>query len=607
MKILKPLSALVVLALVLSGCNLLMSPPQDPGLVVGTVYMHGVLEEQVQVNANGYWELHSSTTWLQVNPKSGFGDATVNLTVDPSGLAPAEHVAALTLSEFGETNRTSWIVFEFPTLRGSVTMGPLASNSSELLSVQPLTDGPGQLLVGIRSPESEGFSSASASGFKAMAAGLVETVPGAALQRTLPRARVAVVEANSMRQTAALLSRNPDVRYVEPNRPMWLLSNDTLNSQQWALATIRAEEAWPTGDGTGVRAAVIDAGFHPDHPDLIDNVVSTWDFISDSSEIINRPLCGAHGDHVAGILAATTNNIEGIAGTAPGAQLLLLNAGMEDDGGCPLDVAAVAEAVWWLIDNNGSGVQADIVNMSFGGAYTQTLEVAVEAAYSAGITMVAASGNSSTGSVLYPAAYPQVLAVSATNINDEVAAYSTTGPEVFLSAPGGDGSDGGVISTYYDETALEPYTYAYMSGTSMASPAVAAVAALAKSVNPNLTPVGIAGLLADTSIDRGDTGRDESFGYGRIDAHSAVTRAEAQAAAGEPTGYRVRVEGSEFQVPAVEDFTGGYVGGTIFVEAGSDYDWDGILDEPDEYYGAWSGEVQFTGPYFEVLIPVEKQ
>lgn len=614
MKILRPQFAALLILSLLSGClEFTPGPPGDANLSSSTVYMTGVVERQVSVYADGAWSIRSSNSWLRVQPDHGVGSGTVRLTVDPGGLEPGEHVSGITLTPEGEYgSKFTPVVFSFPRLRGSIVHGPAAAGEPSLLSAQALPSGPGRLLVGFTdsSPARFGISENSdVTGFRSLAAGTVESRSGMRLLSVLPASRVALVRANDMRAAAAELRRDPKVRYVEQDVYLEQLAFDPERSKQWALDVTNVnEDTWAIGDGSGVRVAVIDAGFDRNHDDLKNNVAEAWDMTSSSpTELPRRPGCGTHGEHVAGIIAAQANNMIGVAGMARGAKLILLNVGGEPDkiSDCPITTAHLAAALEW-VTGDAMGPRADVVNISLGSHQsTETLRIAIENAYSAGVTIVAATGNDGGRTVMYPAGYPQVMAVSATGKNDELATYSTTGAKVLLSAPGGNDSDGVLNTVFKYNGGTVEYGYGYMMGTSMASPAVAAVAALVLSVNPNLKPVGIAGLLIDSSVDLGSQGRDDSFGYGRVDAYAAVSRAQSMGA--EPPGYRLKVNGAEYAIPADEQFVAGYVGGTVMVQVGSDENWNGRLDESGEYYGALSSNVPFTGEFFDVTISVAKQ
>jgi subtilisin family serine protease len=612
-----PLLPLVLLML-LAACN--PGTSGDANLTINSVNMLGIKQTDVQVNADGSWTIESNASWLSVSPTSGTGDATVTLTVNPDLLEPGKYTTSLTLRPQDFPSRNISVDFAFPRLTGSVVVGPLATTESpNLLSTQALPSGPGTLLVGLREPASPqvdrfGRQLSAADGFRALAANVASQGRGIRLHAAHKNSRVAVMEVDDMRAAKALLERDPNVRYVEPDILLETLA-DPERHKQWALDLVDVDEAWLTSEGLGVRVAVIDAGFHPAHPDYDGNVTATFDFTANQETIVDRPACGTHGDHVAGIVAAEAGNGIGVEGIAPQAKLALLNIGFETvvngETVCPLSGQALIDALEWVI--GASGVpRAEVVNMSLGGGYSAAIEDAVEAVYAAGITMVAAAGNSPTGSVLYPAAYPQVIAVSATTDADTIASYSTTGSQVFVSAPGGDGpfTSQLIYSTYYSED-LNPesarYTYGYMRGTSMASPAVAAVAALSLAVNPDLRPIGVAGLLADSSVDLGSAGRDDTFGYGRVSAYEAVQRAELSKT--QPVGYLIRGPGWEYALPAVESFKTGYVDeGSVTLQVGSDENWNGVLNELGEYYGEKSVNIQFNGEFFDVgIITVEEQ
>lgn len=617
MRKLRPLLPSIILLSLLAGCLQLSGPSGDANLNLNGVNMIGITEATVQITAEGAWTLDTGERWLSASPSKGTGNASVTLTVDPDGLTPAEYTTSITLKPQDFPEKTTTVNFAFPKLRGSIVMGPAGLDSPSLLSAQSIPGGPGTLFVGLREPASmasNGFAAnavgfaTKASSFRSLAADVASRGGSMRLRAAHPNSRVAVLDVDDMRAAKEILERDPNVRYVEPEGHLELLaSNDPGRIEQWALDVIEADSAWDIGDGTGVRVAVIDAGFHPDHIDLFDNVEATYDFISNGEVITDRQACGSHGDHVAGILAAVTNNAKGVAGTAPGARMSLLNVGDEVDGACPISTNAVVAALEWVIgDQSSGGPRADVVNMSLGGGHWSPMEDAVKAAYVAGITIVAAAGNSASGPVLFPAAYPQVIAVSATGKSDEIASYSTTGQQIFVGAPGGN-EPNYILSTIYDYDNPQAHQYGYMAGTSMASPAVAAVAAIVKSVNPDLSPLGIAGLLADTSVDLLPTGRDEKFGYGRVDAYAAAVRASETV--GKPTGLVMQAGSKwEYGVPVEQQFDIGYVpGGQLTLKVGSDDDLDGNLKETGEYYGELTTNVTFDGPYHEVEIAVDRQ
>jgi len=299
------------------------------------------------------------------------------------------------------------------------------------------------------------------------------------------------------------LKKNPNITNVELDSMVFALDTELDNS--WGVKRIGAGIVHESGkNGEGIKIAIIDTGIDKDHPDLNDNLVNGVNFVSKPSWRTPDPNewddDNGHGTHVAGIIAAEDNNT-GVVGVAPGAALYALKVLDRTGSGYVSDVVA---AIQWATEND-----IQVINMSLGGAYDIWLDAACWLAYYYdGLILVAAAGNG--GSVIYPAAYDSVIAVSATNSADELAWFSSTGPEVELAAPGVD-----IYSTYKDGG------YATYSGTSMASPHVAGVAALV--IASGTTGVsGVREKLQTTAEDLGAEGRDSQFGYGLVDAAEAV-------------------------------------------------------------------------------------
>ena len=222
-----------------------------------------------------------------------------------------------------------------------------------------------------------------------------------------------------------------------------------------------------------------------------------------------------HGTHVSGIIAADSNNSQGIAGVSDGAKIMALKAG---DSSGSLYTSDIIDAINYA-KNNG----ADIINMSFGSTSLSASEQdALTDAYNAGVTLFAASGNSSDTTMQYPAGMTNVIGVGATTNTDTKASFSTYNSSVDISAPGQNIYStmptfaAGMNSRGYSQT------YSYMSGTSMASPMAAGVGALIKSKFPAYTPAQVQSLLENYADDLGTPGRDDSFGYGRVNAYNSL-------------------------------------------------------------------------------------
>lgn len=296
-------------------------------------------------------------------------------------------------------------------------------------------------------------------------------------------------------------------RYIEPNMKVQacFVPNDPYWSYQWGPRLIEADYAWNTTQGDpSVLVAVIDTGIDWNHPDLAANYVPLgYDWVNDDTDPMDDE---GHGTHCAGIIAAVINNSIGVAGVA---QVLMMaekgldqyGEGYEDD---------LANAIVHAVDQG-----ADILSNSWGGYVESALiRDAVEYAYDSGVLIIAAAGNDGTSLELYPAGYGEVIAVTATDEYDNPAWFTNFGDWVELAAPGVD-----IYSTFWDDS------YTYMSGTSMATPHVAGVAALVLSQFPNMTRDQLRLQLRYTADDLGSSGFDEYYGYGRVNARRAVEEA----------------------------------------------------------------------------------
>ena len=277
----------------------------------------------------------------------------------------------------------------------------------------------------------------------------------------------------------------------------------------WGIDRVDAELVWPGGNTADpVKVGIIDTGISNRHPDLLANVKGGVNTIN-SRKGWNDD--NGHGSHVAGTVAAI-NNTSGVVGVGPAADLYAIKVLGANGSGYLSDVI---EGIQWAMVN---GIQ--VINMSLGtGSDIQSFHDAVIAAKNAGVVVVAAAGNSG-GSVIYPAAYSEAIAVSATDQNNVIASWSSRGPEIGLAAPG--------VSIYstYKRTG-----YATLSGTSMAAPHVAGSAALVLNtpvgeydvnLNGKWDPDEVQKKLQDRAVDLGNTGFDNLYGWGLVNAYSSV-------------------------------------------------------------------------------------
>ncbi|WDM68452.1 S8 family peptidase [Xanthomonas cucurbitae] len=329
-----------------------------------------------------------------------------------------------------------------------------------------------------------------------------------------------------MRRIAA----DPSVDYVEVDQILYptLTPNDPRLSEQWGFGTtaagINVRPAWDTATGTGVVVAVIDTGI-TSHPDLNSNVLPGYDFISDATRardnngrdnnpadqgdwtVANECFSGSpasnsswHGTHVAGTVAALTNNSTGVAGTAFNARILPIRV----LGRCGGSTSDIADAIVWASGGSVSGVPAnanpaEVINMSLGGsgACSSTTQSAINSAVSRGTTVVVAAGNSNANvSTANPANCANVIAVASITSSGARSNFSNFGAGIDIAAPGS-----AILSTLNTGTTTPgSASYASYNGTSMAAPHVAGVVALVQSAASRpLTPAAVETLLKNTA------------------------------------------------------------------------------------------------------------
>ncbi|MBI2850486.1 MAG: S8 family peptidase [Chloroflexi bacterium] len=312
-------------------------------------------------------------------------------------------------------------------------------------------------------------------------------------------------------QVLASLRAIPGVASVEEDGLVYAIGSGDSSEPEvtaaWGVDRIDAERAWGTANGTGVTVGIIDTGIDYNHPELAAAYGGGYDFVNKDSDPSDD---NGHGTHVAGTIAAARDG-NGVAGVAPGASLRAYKVLNANGSGYWSDViAALGQAVT-------DGVQ--VVNMSLGAnTAPKALQTACDNAYAKGVLLVAAAGNSGSGSVSYPAKYASVIAVAATDSSDKRAYFSNFGSQIELAAPG--------VAVY---SAYPGGGYATLSGTSMATPHVVGSAALvfAAGIGDNDGKNGAANevraRLQQTADDLGTTGKDKYYGYGLVDAEQAAT------------------------------------------------------------------------------------
>jgi subtilisin len=313
------------------------------------------------------------------------------------------------------------------------------------------------------------------------------------------------------------LLADPNIDFVEPDYLNELIGRvpdvaaQSTQETPWGIQLINAPAAWGITRGAGVRIGIIDTGIDEDHPDLNPvsgiNAVTGGTGRSDWND--SSPLCPAHGTHVSGIAAALDNTIQ-VVGVAPLAQLFAIRVFDPTNAGLPICVALDSHTIGGIEWAVGNGM--DVINMSLGSPFESLAEAdAVFAVYSAGIIVVAAAGNDGP-QVLFPAGYPQAIAVAATDLSNNVPSFSNQGPEVELAAPG-------VSITSTSGGGGPPQS---ASGTSFATPHVSGTAALLRAARPDLSVEEVRQVLRGSVTDIEAAGFDVASGWGLIDAGAAV-------------------------------------------------------------------------------------
>jgi subtilisin len=329
---------------------------------------------------------------------------------------------------------------------------------------------------------------------------------------------VPAIAANVPESAITGLLKNPRVARIDLDGTVYAIDTELDNT--WGVKRIGAGTVHDGGNkGTGIKVAVIDSGIDYTHPDLDANFSGGYDFVNDDTDPMDD---NGHGTHVAGTVAAEDDNM-GVVGVAPEASLYALKVLGSGGSGSWSDVIA---ALQWAVDN---GIQ--VTNNSYGSGQNPggIVQAAFDNSAAAGILHIAAAGNSGNpkgkgNNVGYPARYDSVVAVAATDKNDNRASFSSTGDQVELAAPGVD-----INSTKLGGGYVE------FNGTSMASPHVAGTAALviaagiADANGNGLINDEVRQVMNETAEDLGDPGRDSHYGFGLIAAAAAVAAAAPSA------------------------------------------------------------------------------
>ena len=296
---------------------------------------------------------------------------------------------------------------------------------------------------------------------------------------------------------------NQDPVFQLPPYKVQRVFKSTSESIDWGMEMLSIPQYWRFTAGQNIKVAVLDTGIDFQHPELQDAIVEAADFTGSRSGPSDS---GGHGTHVAGIIAARRNNA-GIIGVAPECDLLVAKV-LGDNGSGTGD--GIASAIYWAVDKG-----ADIISMSLGSPFAlDEVHRAIQYAINQNRFVICAAGNEGPdlGTVSYPAAYVETIAVGSIDRQRKISGFSSRGREVDIVAPGDH-----ILSTY------PPSGFAELSGTSMATPFVAGIVALVLSKHRTFggnTPINNQNELIDhlvkTAIDLGEDGFDPDYGFGLI-------------------------------------------------------------------------------------------
>ena len=302
-------------------------------------------------------------------------------------------------------------------------------------------------------------------------------------------------------------NNNPDVEYAQPNYKYNIkaVTSDPYLAYEWGLNEINVQKVWNlTKNKETPIIAIVDTGVNADHLDLKDNILSGYNVIDGTSNVKDE--CG-HGTHIAGIAAALTNNGTGIAGVSGNTKILPIKVLDENGDGYSLDIAT---GIKWAADSG-----ARIINLSLGGVnYDNYLREAVEYASKKGCIIIAAAGNSGSRKPTYPAAFKDVVAVTAVDNNNNLCKFSNFGKYIDIAAPGLD-----IYSTSKDGG------YEYRSGTSMACGFVSGTVALVWGEAPDKSAQEIKEIIKKSARKVDISEKNNTTNIRVIDAYNAYKMA----------------------------------------------------------------------------------
>ncbi|UCF36552.1 MAG: S8 family serine peptidase [Acidobacteriota bacterium] len=374
------------------------------------------------------------------------------------------------------------------------------------------------------------------------------------VSKFLPFSGISIVQVESGREWGEVQSLQRRGFKAGLNRKAiaFATANDAFyQPYQWHLTAVQAEEAWDVTRGLGVTVAVLDTGLRLGGPDGVFSIVSPYDAVDGDSDPTD---VDGHGTHVSGTIAQTTNNGIGVAGLAYEASIMPVKV-LDDSGSGSF--ADISEGIYYAVANGASVINMSLgTNARFALTSDPVMDPALEHAYNSNVTVVCASGNDgSRNNVSYPAIHPLTIAVGATDYRNSVVRYSNRGQGLDLVAPGGDTSKDLNGDGYGDGVLQETFGgsppswgYYFYQGTSMASPHVAAAAALLYSYGVT-SAEEVRTQLLESALDVGDAGVDSTSGHGLLQAHSALTWTSDPGGGGGGGGGCTDNDGDGFCVP----------------------------------------------------------
>jgi serine protease len=511
---------------------------------------------------------------MQVNNKSLFlifGITVILLFVFGCTTEPKSSISGkITIYADGNQSAKS-------TSQSSVSIETVPDKKSKVLPVPEFI--PDEIIVKYKSGVDSLYTAKSTSGSGYITASSIKNSGNGTMELLrLDRTEKTLLSSDSVKDRTLKeierLNNLSSVEYAEPNYIFKALfvPNDpyySVDKRQWSLPLIKLDKVWGSlsdlNDLSTVTVAVIDTGIArkngtTDHQDLSSIFRDEYDFINDNnvskdgepgrdSDATDPPTAntGFHGTHVAGTIGALTNNSYGVAGVAggdssagnKGVWIMPLRVLGLDGVGYAYDIAQAILYAAKLPNASGAlpaGNRADIINMSFGStANSQSIMLAINAAYNEGVTLVAAAGNEGGSLPIYPAAYPNVISVAAVGAGAERAGYSNYGDKIDITAPGGDTNFDlnndenldGILSTTISIDNTDGYIY--FEGTSMAAPHVTGAAAIIvaglRVSGATVTPSEVKRILINNAI---DMGFPEFYGSGLLNVYSAACEALSQ-------------------------------------------------------------------------------